>query len=173
MFIIGLVAGLEADSTGLIADALDMLSDASAYAIGLLAIGRTRRFKAGAAALSGTLLGLLGLLLLADIVRRWISGSSPEGPWMIGVAIISLIVNATVLKLLTRFRKGDVHLRATWIFTRADVVANIGVIVSGTIVALTHWRYPDLIIGTAIGLYILKEAVKILREAKQAGDPAA
>jgi hypothetical protein len=54
MFIVGLVAGLLGQSSSLIADALDMLADASAYAIALGAIGRSTRFKAGAATLSGS-----------------------------------------------------------------------------------------------------------------------
>jgi Co/Zn/Cd efflux system component len=37
MFVVGLTAGIKAESTGLIADSLDMLADASAYMIGLLA----------------------------------------------------------------------------------------------------------------------------------------
>jgi Co/Zn/Cd efflux system component len=41
MFIMGLVAGLLGQSSSLIADALDMLADASAYAIALGAIGRS------------------------------------------------------------------------------------------------------------------------------------
>ena len=48
MAVIGGLAGWIAQSTGLLADALDMLSDATAYAIGLVAIGRTARFKANA-----------------------------------------------------------------------------------------------------------------------------
>ncbi len=38
MFVIGIAAGLWAQSTGLMADALDMLADALAYSLGLLAI---------------------------------------------------------------------------------------------------------------------------------------
>ena len=87
---------------------------------------------------------------------------------MIGVALLSLVVNMTVLRMLTPLRTGDVHLRASWIFTRADVVANIGVVISGVIVALTNSRYPDLIIGTAIGLYVVREAFEILSEAREA-----
>jgi Co/Zn/Cd efflux system component len=41
MFVIGTTAGLGAQSSGLLADALDMLADASAYAIGLLAVTRS------------------------------------------------------------------------------------------------------------------------------------
>jgi divalent metal cation (Fe/Co/Zn/Cd) transporter len=62
-----------------------------------------------------------------------------------------------------------VHLRATWICTRADVVANAGVIVSGVLVAATGFRIADLIVAAAIGVYVIKEAIEILREARDAG----
>jgi Co/Zn/Cd efflux system component len=75
MFIVGLVAGLLGQSSSLIADALDMLADASAYAIALAAIGRSARFKAGAATFSGSLLFLLGVMVLLDVGRRALFGS--------------------------------------------------------------------------------------------------
>lgn len=168
MAVIGGVAGWIAQSTGLLADALDMLSDASAYAIGLVAIGRSARFKANAATISGGVLLLLGLGVLVEVGRRMLHGSEPASGWMIGIAVLSLIVNLTVLRMLKPFQKGEVHLRASWIFTRADVAANIGVVVSGLLVALTGTRYPDLVIGTLIGLYVMREAVEILTEAREA-----
>jgi Co/Zn/Cd efflux system component len=100
MFIVGVVAGLVGQSSSLIADALDMLADASAYAIALGAIGRSTRFKAGAATLSGSLLLLLGVLVLLDVGRRALFGSEPESLVMMAVALLSLIVNATVLRML-------------------------------------------------------------------------
>src|SRR3546814_16821123 len=65
MAVVGGVAGWIAQSTGLLADALDLLSDAPAYAVGLIAIGRTVRFKANAANLSGRVpcLPVLGVLV--------------------------------------------------------------------------------------------------------------
>ena len=168
MFVAELTAGLIANSAGLIADGLDMLADASAYAIGLAAVGRSARFKANAATLSGTLLLLLGVGVLVDVVRRVVSGEPPEGMTMIVVAAVALAVNATVLKLLQKHRDEGVHLRATWIFTRADVIANIAVILSGVAVLVSGFRYVDLVVGAGIGLYVVKEAVEILREAREA-----
>lgn len=168
MALIGGIAGWMAQSTGLLADALDMLSDASAYAIGLIAIGRSARFKANAAYGSGGVLLLLGLGVLVEVGRRAIFGSEPASGWMIGVALLSLVVNMTVLRMLSPLRSGGVHLRASWIFTRADVVANVGVVLSGVLVAVTNTRYPDLVIGTLIGLYVIREAFEILSEARQA-----
>lgn len=167
MALIGGAAGWISQSTGLLADALDMLSDATAYAIGLAAIGRSLRFKANAAYASGVVLLLLGVGVLVEVARRAVSGSAPEGGWMVGVSLVSLAGNVAVLRMLSPLRSGGVNLRASWIFTRADVIANIGVILSGTLVALLETRYPDLIIGTLIGLYVIREALEILTEARK------
>ena len=168
MFVVGAVAGLVAQSMGLVADSLDMLADASAYGIALLAWHRSTGFKASAATLSGTLMLILGLGVMAGVLWRGVMGSHPEGGWMMGIAFVSLIVNATVLRLLRRFRHGEVHLRATWLFTRVDVIANLAVIASGVLVLVLHSSMPDLIIGAAIAFYVIKEATGILREAKEA-----
>jgi len=168
MAVIGSLAGWLAQSTGLLADALDMLSDATAYAIGLAAIGRSARFKQRAAGVSGSLLLLLGVGVLIEVGRRAWVGSEPVGWPIVATALVSLAANLAVLRLLRPFRRGEVHLRATWIFTRADVVANIGVIVSGVLILATGWRYPDLVVGALIGLYVSKEALEILSEARNA-----
>lgn len=168
MFVAETTAGVIANSTGLIADGLDMLADAAAYGIALAAVGRSGRFKANAAMASGVLLLLLGIGVILDVVRRLISGEPPEGAWMIAVAAVALAVNATVLRLLSKQRQQEVHIRATWIFTRADVVANAAVILSGVAVFTTGIRYFDLVVGAAIGLYVIKEALEILSEAREA-----
>ena len=173
MFVVGIIAGLIAQSMGLIADSLDMLADACAYGIGLAAWARSAHFKASAAQLSGILLLILGLGVLLGVIWRSVMGSHPEGVWMMAIAFVALIVNATVLRMLGRFRQGEVHLRATWLFTRVDVVANGAVIVSGILVLWLHSPVPDLVIGAAIAFYVLKESVGILREAREAKVAAA
>ena len=52
MALIGAIAGWIAYSAGLLADALDMASDAIAYAIGLTAVDRSMHFKQNAARIS-------------------------------------------------------------------------------------------------------------------------
>lgn len=168
MAVVGGIAGWIGQSTGLLADALDMLSDATAYAIGLVAIGRTASFKANAATLSGIALLLLGLGVLFEVGRRVVYGAEPASGWMIGTAAVSLIVNMSVLRMLAPLKSGEVHLRATWIFTRADIVANVGVVAAGVLVFWLRSPIPDYVIGTLIGLYVVKEAGEILVEARLA-----
>jgi cation diffusion facilitator family transporter len=168
MFVVEVAAGWIGHSLGLIADGLDMFADASAYVIALAAVVRGARFKANAATLSGALLLLLGIFVLVEAVTRIEGGGQPEGLLMIGVAAVAAAVNTSVLRMLGRHRGEGVHLNATWIFTRVDVIANIAVVLSGIAVLATGIRYIDLIVGTAIGLYVCKEALEILSSARKA-----
>jgi len=63
------------------------------------------------------------------------------------------------------FNKKDTgaHMQASWISSANDVIANIGVIVAGVIVAFTGSRYPDLIIGFIITIVVLNGARRILQ----------
>lgn len=82
MFVIGTVAGLWAQSTGLLADALDMLAGASAYGLALVAVTRGAAFKRNAARWSGSPLLILGAGIVFDVARRGLFGSKPYGPAM-------------------------------------------------------------------------------------------
>ncbi|MGD8814448.1 MAG: cation transporter [Anaerolineales bacterium] len=167
MFILELVASLLADSAGLLADALDMLADASVYGIALYAAGRSLSRQADAARLSGIFQIAIGLMVLFEAARRFLFGSDPLGPLMILVASIAFVANLTSLVLIHRHKEGGIHMRASWIFSASDVIANIGVAVSGTLVFLLDTPIPDLVIGAIISLIVVRGGFQILREAKE------
>lgn len=167
MFIVELSIGWYAQSTGLIADAMDMLADAIVYGIGLYAVGKAIQQKANAALISGWFQLILGLLILSDILRRILIGSEPVSFLMIGVGLVALIANIICLKLLEEHRNGEVHMRASWVFSKNDVIANTGVILGGILVWLLDSRWPDIVIGILIAIVILKGAKHIIKDAKQ------
>ena len=86
MFVAEALAGWLADATGLLADSLDMLADASVYAIALYAVGRARRLQANAATASGVLQIALGIGVVVEVARRFVTGSEPVSAIMMGVA---------------------------------------------------------------------------------------
>jgi cation diffusion facilitator family transporter len=168
MFFVELAAGWVAQSMGLIADSLDMLADAGVYGIALLAVGSGALAKARAAAASGILqLGLAGLVLLEG-TRKSIHGSEPVSSLMIGVSLVALTANVACLYLLRKHRHGEVHMRASWIFSTTDVQANLGVIIAGVLVFLTGWSAPDLIIGGLVCAIVARGGIRILRGAQAA-----
>jgi cation diffusion facilitator family transporter len=166
MFITGLFGWYLANSTSLLADAFDMLADASGYVVALIAIGRSVRLEQNAAKWNGAMLILLGAGVISEVVHRYLTGSHPEGTLIIAFAILSLIVNGSVLRMLDCYRHStEVQLRATWIDTRADVVVNLSVLASGIAIALTDLQKIDPGLGLVIGLYVIKERLEIWGDA--------
>jgi len=172
MFVVEAVAGWIGESTGLLADSLDMLADATVYGIGLYAVGRPLITKARAALASGVLQIVLGIGVLLDVARRFLVGSEPISALMIGVGAVALIANVTGLLLIAKHRQGGVHMRASWIFSKNDVIANLGVIFSGALVIVLGSRFPDLVIGAAIATIVIRGGFEILREANAVKEKA-
>lgn len=168
MFVVEFGAGMFGDSTALLADSLDMLADASVYAIGLYAVGKGVAAKAKAAGLNGTLQVLLGFGVLFDVLRRYFGESEPASLVMIAVGGLALAANVACLALISKHRSGDVNMRASWICSRSDVIANFGVILAGGFVAALGSRLPDLIIGFIIAAIVVKGGLSILRETRLA-----
>ena len=166
MFVVEAVAGWLGQATGLAADSLDMLADAFVYAIALYAVGRSRSLQSNAAAVSGVLQIALGLLVTADVARRLLVGSEPVSLLIIGIGLVALAANLTCLALISKHREGGIHMRASWIFSANDVIANLGVIVAGVLVWLLGSRIPDLVIGAAIAVVVIRGGLKILLEVR-------
>ena len=165
MFVAEVVAGLAAGSVGLIADGLDMLADALVYGLALAATARGPSWHITSARLSGRLQLLLGLGVLAESIRRFLMPTDPVGLAMIGIGAVALGANILCLVLLHQFRRGRVHMRAAYIFSTNDVLANVGVIVSGVLVLAFGSRLPDLIIGSVISLVVIRGGLRILDDA--------
>lgn len=171
MFFLELVLGLVAQSTGLLADSLDMLADAFVYGLSLYAVGKAVAKKTSAARISGYLQILLGVGVLFEVLRRLFFGSEPQSTLIIVVGIVALLANVVCLALISKHRGGGVHMRASWIFSVNDVLANLGVILSGGLVAILGSRYPDLLIGMIISALVVRGGIQIVREAREAEKP--
>jgi len=163
MFILEIVVGFIAQSTGLIADSVDMFADAAVYALALFAVGKAAAQKLRAARFSGWIQLLLAFGVLAEVVRRVMFGSEPISTLMMLMGAVALVANVVSLLLVARKRDRGVHMKASYIFSANDVIANLGLILAGALVAWSGSPYPDLIIGTIIGLVVLSGAYRILK----------
>ena len=134
MFVVELVLGLRAGSTGLIADSLDMLADAGVYGLSLGAVGRSSKDQRRAAVVSGRLQIALAIGVLLDVLRRAALGSEPISALMVVIGALALLANLLCLLLVRRHREGGVHMRASVIFSTNDTLANLGVIAAGLLV---------------------------------------
>jgi len=162
------VVGTIAHSTGLLGAALDNLGDAAVYAVSLYAVGRAAIVKARAARMSGIFLIATALMLLIEVIRRFIGGSEPVGIAMIMAALVMSCTNLINLRLLRAHRKDGVQFKASWIFTLNDMWANLGIVVSGAAVTIFNSALPDLLIGLIVAAIVIKGGWEILEEARTA-----
>jgi Co/Zn/Cd efflux system component len=161
MFVAEVMVGWIAESTALLADSLDMLADATVYGIALYAASRSGGTQRTAARVSGVLQIALGLGVLVEVIRRTLFGSEPTSHLMIGAGAVALVANLICLRLIAKHREGGAHMRASWIFSKNDVIANTGVIVAGLLVMALGSRVPDLVVGSIVAAVVIRGGVQI------------
>lgn len=160
------VAGWLADSSALLANAADNASDSAVYLISFLAVGRASRWKKAAATMSGVLLLLFAIGVLADVARRWLMGTEPIGPTMMVMALAAALVNLWCLKLLQKVDSDDVNMRAAETFSFNDFVSNGGILVAGGLVLWLGQAWPDLVVGALVAIVAAKGAFEILSDVR-------
>ncbi len=162
------LGGAAADSSALLANAVDNASDAAVYLISLLAIGRARSWKRRAARLSGVMLLIFSAGVLLDAGRRFLVGAEPIGPTMMGLAVVAAVVNLICLQLIRRQDRGDVNMKAAETFSFNDFASNGGILVAGGLVLWLDQAWPDLVVGVLVATIAARGGIEILRDAARA-----
>jgi Co/Zn/Cd efflux system component len=154
---------LLANSAGLLADALDMFADAAVYVVALYAVGKATEYKLKSARLASFVELALAFGAIGRVCYQVYNNAQPEADMMIWISILALMVNVSCLYLISKRRHDGAHMKASYIFSANDVIANIGVIIAGILVAWTASPIPDWIIGLLIAFLVLSGALRILK----------
>ncbi len=168
MFFVEVAYGIMANSTSLLADSLDMLGDAFVYGLSLYAITKGAQWASRLSLLKGTLMSIFGLVVVVEAFYRFITPNLPSAETMGIVATLALIANVVCAILLLRHKNDDINMRSTWLCSRNDAIANIGIIIAAFAVDFFHSRYPDLILGIVIAILVLKSSYSVLKESLHA-----
>ena len=168
MFVVEGGAGLLAHSTSLLADALDMLGDALVYGLSLFVVARSVRWQAGAALAKGGFMLAFGLAVLAEAAYKVFHPVMPGVETMGIVGAIALAANIVCFFLLYRHRADNLNMSSTWLCSRNDVIANVGVLVAAGAAYLLASNWPDIIVGCTIAALFLRSAFSVLRDAARA-----
>lgn len=162
-----LLGGFIADSQALKADSLDFLGDGSITLIGLLGLAWSARARARVALTQGLFLGTLGFGVIGFAVWRALNATAPDAELMGVIGVVALAINVLSAILLARFREGDANVRAIWLFSRNDALANVAVIAAAGLVAWTDQAWPDLAVAGLIALLFLHSAYEIVTGARR------
>jgi cation diffusion facilitator family transporter len=164
LFLVGMTAGILAQSTALLADSLDMLGDSFVYGFSLYVLWRSAEWKAMAAIVKGVVMALFGIGVLTEAVHKVLTNAVPAAEMMGIVGALALVGNAVCFFALYRYRSDDLNMRSTWLCSRNDIIANTAVLGAAGAVALTGSFWLDLIVGGAIAILFLRTAWTVLEE---------
>lgn len=176
--VVEVVAGIFTGSLALLSDAGHMATDALGLGMALAAVtaaDRTRRAGSRTfglyrleilAALANAVLlfGVAGYVIYEGVVRFRDPPEIASG-WMLLVAAVGLLVNLLGWWLLRSGADTSITIEGAMLEILADLWGSVGVIVAAVVVRLTGWLYADLLIGVAIGLFILPRAYRLARRA--------
>ncbi len=165
MFGVELLAGWQARSVSLQADALDFFGDAATYAVTLIVLGMGAHWRSRAGLAKGISMGVFGLWVLATTVERAYDTEPPVAEVMGAIGLLALAANLLCAYLLYRYRSGDSNMRSVWLCSRNDAIANIAVVAAGAGVWASGTAWPDLLVGGGIALLSCWAAVSIVRQA--------
>jgi Co/Zn/Cd efflux system component len=84
---------------------------------------------------------------------------------------VALVANLACFLLLYRFRGDNLNMSSTWLCSRNDLIANVGVLLAAAGSYLLASRWPDILVGALIAALFLKSAVGVVRSSSQALRP--
>lgn len=175
-------AGIEAlggwytGSLALLGDAGHMFSDAAA--LGLAALGAwvaskpaSQRHSYGLMRSEVIVAFINGLFMLAvvigivyEAIQRLQSPQSVQGGEVMLIALVGLIVNIVVARLLHQ-HQDNLNSRAALLHVMGDMLGSCAALAAGAIIYFTGWLLIDPILSILISLLILVSTVRLIREA--------
>jgi len=167
MFFVEYFWGLYAHSQALMADSLDMLGDALAYASTLFVVGKSNVAKARSSQFKAWIMIVLGLSVLGKTFYSLYFGHKPLEFTMLLVAAIALLANSFCLWLLGKHKNDDINCRSVWICSRNDIISNSSVLVAAFLVNYFNSAWPDIVVGALIAFLFLKSAFGILHDSAE------
>jgi len=174
MFAVELLAGAQAGSLSLLADAIDFAGDALNYGVSLAVLASALAWRARAAVLKAFSMMGFGLYVLGSALWSLWHGLPPDALTMGVVAVLALCVNVGVAAMLYAFREGDANMRSVWLCSRNDAIGNVAVMLAALGVFGTGSAWPDLLVAGLMAALALQGGWQVLRQARhelQGGHP--
>ncbi len=174
---VGVVAGIAANSTALLADAAHNLGDVLGLAMawGATALAKRARTARRTYGLRRTtIIAALangGLVLFAvggvvwEAVQRLHTPHTVDGGIVAIVAAIGVVLNGLAAALFAKGREKDINLRGAFLHLVADAAVSAGVVVAGVVVWQTGLSWIDPATSLVVSAIILYGTWGLVREA--------
>lgn len=174
-----LVGGVLSNSLALLADAGHMLTDVLALGLSLIAMRLAMRppsqertfgyvrLEILAALVNGAVLLGISVWIAWEAWGRLTTPEKVDGPLMMTVAVLGLLVNLAGAALLKEHAGDNLNVRGAYLHVLGDLLGSVGAIGAGAIILLTGWTPADPLASVIIAGLILLGAWRLVREAAE------
>ena len=177
--ILKLVVGIASGSVAVLASAVDSILDMFVSIFNYFAIHNAEKpadssfnygrgkIEALASLIEGVIITLSGFFLLYQAFKKFINNevSSYLNESLI-IMVISLIITITLVLYLNKVAKktNSMVIKADALHYKTDVYTNAAVLISLILIQITGYEIIDIIIGTAISLFIIYSAYDLIKD---------
>ena len=171
------IGALYTNSLALLADSGHMLTDVAALSLSLFAIRfatrrATPRMTYGfyrveilAALVNGVFLVLVSIYIFYEAFTRFKSPETVKAIWMLVVAIIGLLANASSAWLLFGKHHENLNIRGAFFHVLTDAIGSMGAILASLAIILSGYALADPLISVVVAILILWSSWIVIRDA--------
>ncbi len=175
--IVEIIGGLVSNSLALLSDAIHNLGDTIAVMLAYIAnlISRKdadekktfgyKRVEILTALFNAVVLIVIIIFLFIEAYKRFQEPEPIKGLVMLIVATVGLIANLVAVLLLRGESQHNLNIRAAYLHLLGDTFSSVAVIIGSILIYFFEVYWIDPLITVLIGLYIIKEAYVVLKEA--------
>ena len=175
--IVEIIGGLVSNSLALLSDAIHNLGDTIAVLLAYIAnlISRKsadekktfgyKRVEILTALFNAVVLIVIIVFLFIEAYKRFQEPEPIKGLIMFIVATVGLIANLVAVLLLRGDSQHNLNIRAAYLHLLGDTISSVAVIIGSILIYFFEVYWIDPVITVLIGLYIIKEAYVVLKEA--------
>lgn len=170
------VGGLLANSLSLLSDALHNLGDGLALLFAYIANRVSRRdatdkktfgykrIEILSAFINSMVLIAISVYLFVEAIKRFYNPATIDSTIMLIVASIGLAANVISVLILHKDSAHNLNIKAAYLHLIGDTLSSVVVIIGGVLIYYYDLYWIDPAVTILIGIYILKEAIAIVKE---------
>lgn len=165
------------NSLALLADAGHMASDSLSLLLSLFAlyIGKKmpnkimnfgyRRAETLVALVNGSTLVIIAIYIIIEAIGRLVNPSPIMSLPMIAVAVLGLIMNIVVARIMLSSDQSNLNMKAAYLHVVADTLGSVAAILAGLGMYFFNWLWLDAVASAAVSIIIFRSGFNVCRTA--------
>lgn len=165
--------GLISGSLSLLSDALHNFSDVLALIISYIGneiskkkFSKTQTFgfkraEIVAAFINTATLMFISIFLIKESIIRFIKIEEVNSSWVIGLSLLSVILNGISVLLLKKDSKENMNIKSAYLHLFTDMLTSLAILIGGLVMFYFKVYWLDPLLTILIGLYLMYSSIQL------------